>query len=373
MKRSLVSFILPRMLQLNHITLLQFRNYKLKEFSFTEKIIGICGSNGSGKTNLLDAIYYLGFTKSYFSRSDSQNVHHGMMGMRLQGNFKLFDKDQNVCSILRENNKKEFSLNGEEYKRFSEHIGRFPCVMIAPDDVELIIGGSEERRKFMDTILSQLDRHYLQQLIDYTKILQQRNSLLKQANESGKMNEALLQVFNEQLSELGEWIFNQRTVFLNSFINLTIEFYLLIAGKDDLVDITYQSDLQNGKMIELLQNTRQKDSILQRTTIGTHKDDFIIKMEDAMFKSEASQGQWKSLLFALKLAEWQTLKIQKGFSPILLLDDVFEKLDAKRMHNLLQWVCSDDGGQVFITDTHSDRLKNQLKAIKDNFQLITLE
>ncbi len=361
------------MLQLDNISLVQFRNYKQKDFSFTEKIVGICGQNGSGKTNLLDAIYYLGFTKSYFSRSDSQNVQHGMMGMRLQGNFKLFEKEQNICSILRENNKKEFSLNGEEYKKFSEHIGRFPCVMIAPDDVELIIGGSEERRKFIDTILAQLDRNYLQHLIDYNKILQQRNSLLKQTYESGGMNEELLQVFNNQLSSLGELIFVQRTNFLQTFIGLTLDFYKMIAGKDDLVNISYQSDLQNGKMGALLQSSRQKDLVLQRTTVGIHKDELIIKMDSAAFKSEASQGQRKSLLFALKLAEWQTLKSQKGFSPILLLDDVFEKLDAIRMHNLLDWVCSDDGGQVFITDTHAERLKNQLTAIKDKFQLIILE
>jgi len=361
------------MLQLDNISLIQFRNYKQKEFSFTEKIVGICGQNGSGKTNLLDAIYYLGFTKSYFSRSDSQNVQHGMMGMRLQGNFKLFDKQQNICSILRENNKKEFSLNGEEYKKFSEHIGRFPCVMIAPDDVELIIGGSEERRKFIDTILAQLDRNYLQYLIDYNKILQQRNSLLKQSYESGGMNEELLQVFNEQLSTLGDWIFVERTNFLQNFIGLTLDFYKMIAGKDDFVNISYQSDLQNGKMLLLLQNSRQKDLVLQRTTVGIHKDELIVKMDSSSFKSEASQGQRKSLLFALKLAEWQTLKSKKGYSPILLLDDVFEKLDATRMHNLLEWVCSDDGGQVFITDTHAERLKNQLTAIKDKFQLIILE
>lgn len=361
------------MLQINKISLLQFRNYKQKDFSFTKKIIGICGQNGTGKTNLLDAIYYLGFTKSYFSKSDHQNVQHGMLGMRLQGNFNLFEKEQIICSILRENNKKEFSLNGEEYKKFSEHIGRFPCVMIAPDDIELIIGGSEERRKFIDTILSQITREYLQQLIDYNKILQQRNSFIKQLNENGSINEALLQVLNEQLSSLGELIFAQRTSFLASFIELTLEFYKMIAGKDDLVNISYQSDLQSGSMLNLFQLSKQKDFILQRTTVGIHKDELIIKMDKSIFKSEASQGQRKSLLFALKLAEWQILKKSKNFAPILLLDDVFEKLDAIRMHNLLKWVCSDDGGQVFITDTHVERLQTQLQTINDEFQLIVLD
>ncbi|MFP5042758.1 DNA replication/repair protein RecF [Parasediminibacterium sp. JCM 36343] len=360
------------MLQLQQISLVQFRNYASQQFAFTEKVVGICGLNGSGKTNLLDAIYYLGFTKSYFTRSDSQNVHHGTEGMRLQGEFLLNDEPQQVVSILRENNRKEFSINGSEYKKFSEHIGRLPCVMIAPDDIALIIGGSEERRKFIDTILSQIDREYLQQLIDYTKILQQRNSLLKQANEQGNINEALLQILNEQLAHNGEWIYKQRSLFLGSFLQLTSEFYTRIAGKDDMVAISYESNLQNGAMLQLLQSSRQKDMVLQRTTIGVHKDDLIVKMGERPFKNEASQGQRKSLLFALKLAEWQTLKTQKGFSPILLLDDVFEKLDEERMHNLLGWVCTDNGGQVFITDTHKERLQGQLGAIGVAYQLIEL-
>ncbi len=360
------------MLKLQSISLVQFRNYVQQQFTFTEKVVGICGLNGSGKTNLLDAIYYLGFTKSYFSRSDAQNVHHGLAGMRLQGHFLLGNEPQNLLSILRENNKKEFSINDEPYKKFSEHIGRFPCVMIAPDDVELIIGGSEERRKFIDTILSQIDKTYLQQLIDYTKILQQRNSLLKQAAEQGKMDEALLQIFNEQLSQKGEWLYQERTIFLQEFLLLTIDFYKRIAGKQDDVAITYESGLQQANMQQLLQAARQKDMALQRTTVGIHKDDLAIKMGDSNFKNEASQGQRKSLLFALKLAEWQTLKNKKGFAPILLLDDVFEKLDEQRMHNLLHWVCTEDDGQVFITDTHANRLELQLNAIDIKFQLIEL-
>ena len=363
---------LPAMLHLQKISLVQFRNYVQQDFSFTSKVVGICGLNGSGKTTLLDAIYYLGFTKSYFTRSDSQNVHHGLQGMRLKGNFLLNDEQQEVISILRENNKKEFSVNGDDYKKFSEHIGKLPCVMIAPDDVAMVVGASEERRKFVDTILSQIDRNYLQDLIDYTKILQQRNSLLKQAAESGQINEALLQIINEQLSQKGTAIYQQRTAFLSEFIVLVLQFYARIAGKGDNVSIAYDSDLQNGEMLQLLQGSRQKDMILQRTTIGIHKDDLEIKMGDTAFKNDASQGQRKSLLFALKLAEWQTLKTKKGFAPILLLDDVFEKLDEQRMHNLLHWVCSNDDGQVFITDTHSARLQQQLNAIEVSYQLVEL-
>ena len=360
------------MLQIQSISLIQFRNYVQQQFTFTQKVVGICGLNGTGKTNLLDAIYYLGFTKSYFNRTDTKNVHHGLSGMRLQGNFLLGNQAYNLLSILRENNKKEFSVNDELYKKFSEHIGRFCCVMIAPDDVELIIGGSEERRKFIDTILSQIDKAYLRHLIDYNKILQQRNSFLKQAAEQGKIDEALLQIINQQLSQKGEWLYQQRTIFLQVFLLLTINFYKRIAGKEDAVAIGYESGLQQADMLQLLHTARQKDMALQRTTVGIHKDDLVIKMGDSSFKNEASQGQRKSLLFALKLAEWQTLKNKKGFTPILLLDDVFEKLDEQRMHNLLQWVCAEDEGQVFITDTHANRLTQQLNAINIKYQLIEL-
>lgn len=360
------------MLQVQSISLVQFRNYVQQQFTFTEKVVGICGLNGSGKTNLLDAIYYLGFTKSYFGRTDAQNVHHGLAGMRLQGQFQLNNEPQDLLCIVRENNKKEFSVNDDAYKKFSDHIGRFPCVMIAPDDVELIIGGSEERRRFIDTILSQLDADYLQHLIGYTKVLQQRNSLLKQAAEQGHIDDALLAIFNEQLSQRGQWLYQQRTQFLQDFLVLTLQFYQRIAGKADDVAIQYASDLQQDNMLQLLQVAQRKDMALQRTTVGIHKDELIITMGQSSFKNEASQGQRKSLLFALKLAEWQTLKNRKGFTPILLLDDVFEKLDEQRMHNLLQWVCTADDGQVFITDTHAHRLQQQLQAIGIKHQLIEL-
>jgi DNA replication and repair protein RecF len=361
------------MLQLNSISLFQFRNYLQKNFSFTERIIGIYGSNGVGKTNLLDAIYYLALTKSYFSRTDAQNMQHGLQGLRIEGNYLLKNKAEKIVCIVRENNKKEFSLNDELYKKFSEHIGKFTCVMIAPDDVELITGSSEERRKFIDTILSQINQDYLRQLIDYNKILQQRNSLLKQIAEHGNADNILLETLSEQLSIKGEYIFLQRNIFLQKFIRLAQSFYEKISGTNDNIQLQYESQLLNGRMKELLKLNTQKDLLLQRTGIGIHKDDIDIEMNNFSFKSEASQGQKKTLLFALKLAEWQTLKTAKNFSPILLLDDVFEKLDEQRMHNLLNWVCTEDDGQVFITDTHKNRLQQQLQAIQINFQLIELK
>lgn len=360
------------MLRLQNISLTQFRNYVQGNFTFTERVIGICGMNGSGKTNLLDAIYYLSFSKSYFSRPDSQNVHHGLLGLRLEGNYELLSEPHHLTCIVRENNRKELALNKEEYKKFSDHIGKLPCVMIAPDDISLITGSGEERRKFLDTLLSQINPQYLQQLIDHNRILQQRNSLLKQFSEPGKADEALLQVLTEQLCKKANYLFGERKKFLSSFLDLVGRIYTRIAGKNDGLVLQYDSQLLHDDLAVLLRSRLQKDLLVQRTTAGIHRDDLLFFMEQAIFKTEASQGQRKSLLFALKLAEWQVLKDEKGFTPILLLDDVFEKLDEPRMFQLLQWVCAESDGQVFITDTHADRLQTQLEGIAVSFQLIEL-
>ncbi len=359
------------MLQIKELELLQFRNYHHQKWAFNERIVCIGGLNGVGKTNLLDAIYYLGFSKSYFSRTDAQNVQHGQLGMRLSGNYILQKESNNITCILRENNRKELTVNNELIKKMSDHVGKFPCVMIAPDDVELISGSGEGRRKMIDTILSQTDREYLIQLMDYTKVLQQRNSLFKQA-ETNTIDQALLDVFNNQLIKAGNYIFNSRTVFLKAFIPSVISLYTAIAGKSDDLSLEYQSELTENSFETLLKNSFQKDIILQRTTKGIHKDELSISLNQYAFKSEGSQGQRKSLLFALKLAEWDFLSQKIGYAPILLLDDVFEKLDAKRMYQLLERVCSDHYGQVFITDTHVDRLQKQLNQTGQSFQLIEL-
>lgn len=361
------------MLKLQNIILTQFRNYVQQSFHFTDRVIGICGKNGTGKTNLLDAIYYLSFSKSYFSRADGSNVHHGLLGLRLEGKYQLQKDDHHLVFILRENNRKELILNEEAYKRFSDHIGKFSCVMIAPDDISLISGASEERRKLIDTILSQFNKSYLLLLIDYQKLLQQRNSMLKQLAEGGRIDEALLEIIDQQLCKKGDEIFNIRKEFLKNYLQSVEEIYCKIAGDADRVALAYESQLLQQNMASLFVINKQKDRILQRTSAGIHKDDILFKMHDQVFKTEASQGQRKSLLFALKLAEWQILKEQKGYTPILLLDDVFEKLDEKRMYQLLHWVCTESDGQVFITDTHAERLKEQLTQTQASFQLIEIQ
>jgi DNA replication and repair protein RecF len=360
------------MLRLQNISLTQFKNYKVASFRFDERITGICGKNGIGKTNLLDAIHYLCFTRSYFSRNDAQNVSTGMQGFRLQATVLQGSENYDITCILRETGKKEFLLNQEPYTKFSHHIGKFPSVIIAPDDVHIITAGGEERRAFLDALLSQLDAAYLSDLISYNKILQQRNSLLRSFAETRKIDEPLLEVLNGQLAKPAVAIFQKRRDFLTSFLPLVQHYYKLISGETYDVGVIYQSQLLHAGIDSLFHQFRDKDFILQRTNAGIHKDDIEFQLNGQLFKTMASQGQRKSLLFAIKLAEFETLKLNKGFSPFLLLDDVFEKLDEVRMHNLLVWVCRENDGQIFITDTHCERLKQHLEKIAVNYQLIQL-
>ncbi|MDB5195768.1 MAG: recombination protein RecF [Flaviaesturariibacter sp.] len=360
-------------LAIRSISLFQFKNYFHKDFTFTERIIGICGNNGKGKTNLIDAVHYLCFTRSYFTRQDQLVTQHGHQGFRLEGHFDLNGKEEKAVCILRETGRKEFSVNDESYTRFSKHIGRYPCVVIAPDDVQLIIGGSEDRRKFIDTLLSQLDATYLQHLINYNKILQQRNSFLKNYNDGfGSRDLSVLDILDEQLATEGDAIGNKRRGFLLRFLPDVKQLYNEIAQQYEPIELIYESELLQNSMMELLQYNHQKDLLIQRTASGIHKDDLSFGMGQQTFKSIASQGQRKSLLFALKLAEMEVIRQQKRLSPLLLLDDVFEKLDEERIGNLLSRVAADEEAQIFITDTNCERLTSQLERLQTPFQLIQL-
>ena len=360
------------MLQLKNISLTHFKNYKESSFGFSERIVGICGANGVGKTNLLDAIYYSCFTKSYFSRIDSQHVLQGASGFRIETNLNREGKEEKAVCILRENGKKEFSINDQYYERMADHIGRYPAVFIAPDDIEIITGGSEGRRRFLDALISQTNHEYLEHLIAHNRTLLQRNSYLKQLAESPGGDQNLLDVYDQQLSEHGKFIFDSRSSCLQNLIPVTRDFYKNIAGSGEEVDLIYESQLLRTDYESLLKQNRSRDLALQRSNAGVHKDDIIIRFKGQPFKNIASQGQRKSLLFALKLAEFETLKSTMHFAPILLLDDVFEKLDEHRMHNLLNWVCVQNEGNIFITDTHCERINDHFNALGVKFQVISL-
>ena len=360
------------MLSVTDIALTQFKNYSHRAYRFGKRIIGITGRNGSGKTNLLDAIYYLCFTKSYFSSNEGQNTQYHTNGFRLEGQLQRDGQLNRVICTLKDG-KKEISLNGEAYERFSQHIGRFPAVIIAPDDAEIILGGSEERRKWLDGLLSQLYPGYLENLITYNKILQQRNSLLKTIAIQGAGQDALLDIFDQQLVQHGVPVFEKRREFLPAFIQQVQQLYDYLAGKHEVVNIQYQCGLLEQPLAQLLKANRYKDMMLQRTSGGIHRDDLLFLLDDHPMKSSASQGQRKSFLFALKLAQYEVIRQQKQFPPLLLLDDVFEKLDQERVSRLIQLVCSPDYGQVFITDTHASRLQEAFKNNASNFQLIEME
>ena len=360
------------MLALRNIIITHFKNYELSQFSFPGNIVGICGLNGKGKTNLLDAIYYCSFTKSYFAATDSLNIGFGREGFRLEANSELSQQNQKVICIHRGSTRKEFSLNDSSYDKFSKHIGFLPAVMIAPDDTEIITGSSELRRKYIDTILSQLDPAYLAGLIVYNKVLQQRNSLLKRFAEQKNWDDTLLSILNDQLTAPGNRIFEKRKNFTRRLIPLVQSFYNRIAENEETVTLTYESRLHDNSFDELLKRDQEKDRILQRTNNGIHKDDLGISLFNQVFRNIASQGQRKSLLFAMKLAEYEMIRTEKGFAPLLLLDDVFEKLDDLRMNNLLRWVCLENEGQVFITDTHRNRLEEMFVRLGVPGQIVEL-
>jgi DNA replication and repair protein RecF len=365
------------MLRLQYIQAFQFKNHFSTQQGFTKKVVGICGPNGAGKTNLLDAIYYLCFTKSYFSHTDGPLVHTGMAGFRVSGRFAYPGAEVTVTCILRENGKKECSWNDELYSRNSLHVGRLPAVMIAPDDVELITGGSETRRRLIDGLLCQLDGQYLQVLMEHNKLLQQRNSQLKQMAEAGRRSDALLDVLTEQLAERAAPLAQRRHQLLRTFLPAACNHYKLIAGPHEHVQLSYQAAVPDGatagQLVAQWQQQLGKDLALQRTSSGIHRDDLALQLDGQPFKQIASQGQRKSLLFALKLTEYEWLQEHKGFAPLLLLDDVFEKLDHQRMQNLLREVCVEKPGQVFITDTHRDRLERQLTAIAADYEILELQ
>ncbi len=360
------------MLQLSRISLTLFKNYEFNSFDFSSRVVGICGLNGKGKTNLLDAIYYCCFTKSYFTGSDQLNIRFNQEGFRLEAHFENSSIPQKVVCINRLAVKKELYLNEVPYEKLSQHIGLLPTVMIAPDDIEIITGGSEGRRKLMDTILCQLDAQYLQQLMIYNKVLLQRNSLLKQFAEKGVTDEPLLQILDQQIAAPGNYVFQKRKSFTAQLLPLVQNFYQQIAENEEVVRIGYESKLLQHSLEELLIKNRERDGYLQRTNAGPHKDDLSFELNGQPFKSIASQGQRKSLLFAVKLAEFEIIKANKGFAPLLLLDDVFEKLDESRMQNLLHWVCVQNDGQVFITDTHRERLEQALSSLHIQAQIIEL-
>lgn len=353
---------------LKRIAILNYKNLEQAELSLSPKINCFIGPNGMGKTNLLDAVYYLSFCKSSSNPIDSQNIRHDQDFFFIQGFYESENGSQEeIYCGLKRRQKKQFKRNKKEYSRLSDHIGFIPLIMVSPSDSELIAGGSDERRRFMDLVISQYDKEYLDALIRYNKALTQRNILLKQEEEP---DSELMLVWEEMMASTGETVFQKRMAFIEEFIPIFQSFYSYISQNSELVNLSYESHLQNRSFIHALQTGRARDRIMGHTLVGIHKDDLNMQLGNFPIKREGSQGQNKTYLIALKLAQFDFLKrTGSNTTPLLLLDDIFDKLDASRVEQIVKLVAGDSFGQIFITDTNREHLDKILRKTEESYKL----
>ncbi|MDR2224060.1 MAG: DNA replication and repair protein RecF [Flavobacteriaceae bacterium] len=354
---------------LKKLNILNFKNLEDKNFEFNEKINCFVGLNGVGKTNILDAIYYMAYGRSYFNPIALQNIRHGSDFFVIDASFVNDDKEENIICSLKKGQKKVLKRNGKNYDRFSDHFGLIPLVIISPSDRDLIIEGSETRRKFLDSVISQMDSNYLQLLIQYQKLITHRNALLKAFAQQQYFDSITLEIYNEQIEQLAQPIYQKRKDFIEQFVPIFDYYHKLITNNVDDVQLVYESQLHLKTMQELFVENLAKDKALQYTSVGIHKDDLSFELIGHPIKKFGSQGQQKSFLIALKLAQFDFLKKQKGVAPILLFDDIFDKLDEQRVRKILELVNIDTFGQLFISDTHIERTENLLKSINKDFKI----
>ena len=343
---------------LKNLNLHNFKNYSEARFVFSPRINCFIGDNATGKTNILDAIYYLSFCKSYFNNIDSLNIKHGEDYFSVLGKYRINgEKTDTIHCIQKRNQKKKFKLNEKKYERLADHIGLYPLVMISPYDRDLINEGSDIRRKFIDSVISQFDKIYLDDLISYNKALAQRNALLKAFAEKKYFDLASLEIWDRSLANLSKNIYPKRKEFLENYIPIFKKIFEFISDGRENVNIIYNSRLSKNEADELLALSLEKDRLLKYTTTGIHKDDLIFSIDDFPVKTFGSQGQQKSFVIAVRLAQFEYIKKLKGFKPVILLDDIFDKLDNKRVEQLIKLTGENSFGQVFITDTQKERIE----------------
>jgi DNA replication and repair protein RecF len=357
---------------LKKIALFNFKNFDEINFEFEQKINCFVGKNGVGKTNILDAIYHLAFGKSYFNSVSIQNIKHDQDFFVIDGVFFKNERQENILCSLKRGQKKVLKRNGKIYEKFSDHLGFLPLVIISPTDVDLIREGSETRRKFIDSVLSQLDHDYLKELISYQKVLMQRNALLKYFAANRTFETETLEIYNQQLDRFGNNIYAKRKQFLIDFIPIFNTFYENISGASEKIQLVYESQLADHDLLTILQENVSKDRILQYTSAGIHKDDLLFQIEDYPIKKFGSQGQQKSFLIALKLAQFEFLKTKSGEKPILLFDDIFDKLDETRVAKIIGMVNNNNFGQIFISDTHSERTEDIVKKTAQKYKIFNI-
>jgi len=348
-------------MRLEKLSLFNFKNYEEIQIVFQGNIHCFLGKNGSGKTNLLDAIYYLSFTKSFLTSSDTQNIRISQNQFFIKGAFSRSQKTSEVICSFQQGQKKVIRENDSDYLKFAEHIGKYPVVIVAPQDIELIWDGSEVRRKFFDSLISQVDRAYLDHLITYAAFLKQRNSALRFFSEKGKVDHDLLETYDQKLLPAADYIYKKRKDFIKDFIPRLINHYRFLADNgSEEISVQYRSDLEEMNWKEGLKKNLSRDLALQRTTSGIHRDDFLFFLNNNELKRFGSQGQQKSFLIGLKLAEFESITVIKSIKPILLLDDIFDKLDDSRIYKLMQLVARESFGQIFITDTEEKHITDEL-------------
>lgn len=360
-------------MEITKLHIVNYKNYEDVRCAFHPKFNLITGLNGKGKTNLIDSIYYLGLTRSYFNHNDTHNYRHETDFIRIAGNFVQDGKTLEIVAKLKKRSSKVFEKNKKKYDKLSEHIGLIPTVMIAPKDQQLIYEGSEERRRFLNSTISQLDKEYLKQLMEYNYVLRQRNQLLKDYGKNRQLDHSLLDIYDKNLVSAGEYIFKKREEMVKKMTPVFHEIYGKISGHSEVCDIKYKSKLSENSLEELLRYSREKDLLMQRSTVGIHKDDIKFFNEENMIRYVGSQGQQKSFVLSLKLCQYMMLKELKETKPIVLLDDIFDKLDGNRVMHLIRLLQEIEIGQVFITDTEVDRLRLIFEELKYEFSLFEVK
>lgn len=360
-------------MHLKQLTLLNFKTYDQAEIELHPKINCFFGDNGEGKTNLLDSIFYLSMCKSNFNSIDYQNIKHNKEFFVIQGTYNRNDKLENIYCAVKKGAGKTFRRNGKDYRRLAEHIGHIPVVIIAPTDSSLILDGSEERRKYINGVISQYNNPYLESIIRYNKLIANRNRLLKSLSKGESYNSDLFEVIDEQLGDLAQPIYSQRLEFAQKLSPIFQHYYNTISKGAEKVELIYQSDLQENDLKSLLKESMPKDRMLQYTSKGIHRDDLILTLNNHPIKKEGSQGQQKTYLVALKLAQFSFVQKLSGLKPILLLDDIFDKLDMNRVEQFIRLVANDEFGQIFITDTNKARLDVILEKINTDYKLFTIK
>jgi DNA replication and repair protein RecF len=359
---------------LSQLKLSNFKNYESQTLAFSPRLNCLTGLNGMGKTNVLDAVHYLCLCKSYAALSDKNLIRHGASFFRLEGRFERSEAElEKVVAKYPVAQRKEIERNGVAVQKLTDYIGQYPVVMIAPDDVTLVQEGSEERRRFLDSTLSQISSEYLQSLLTYNGLLKQRNALLKIFAEERRFDGALLEAIDRQMPVPAQRLHEQRRAFVQEFEPLFAELYGVISGSREQVAVQFSADMNEASLPELQSASLEKDRILQRCTTGPHRDDLILKMDGQVVKKFASQGQLKSFLLAMRLAQYEVLRREKGVSPILLLDDIFDKLDEQRVRQLVGLLINRNFGQIFITDTQRSRIEGVVTSFAGDYQMFEVE